>query len=148
MNTASNLKTDKYFQLAIMLLILVPHLFIIFAHQDIVLTWFNTDDAFYYFKTAQNIVEGHGVTFDGIARTNGFHPLWMIILLPIFTLARFDLILPLRLVIILQVMLGLGSALILYQLGRSLCSRWVSFLMALILVFSPAIYEVVLKGGK
>jgi hypothetical protein len=145
MNTDS--KTDKYFQLAITLLILIPHLFIIFAHRDIVLTWFNTDDAFYYFKTAQNIVEGHGVTFDGIARTNGFHPLWMIVLLPIFTLAKFDLILPLRLVIALQVALGLGSALILYRLGRTLCSRWIAFLMALIWAFTPLIYEVVFKGG-
>jgi len=147
MNTTSNSKTDQYLQLAIILLILIPHLFIIFAHQDVVLTWFNTDDAFYYFKTAQNIVEGHGVTFDGIARTNGFHPLWMIVLLPIFTLARFDLILPLRLVIILQVVLGLGSALILYRLGRTLCSRWVAFLLAMFWAFSPLIYEVVFKGG-
>lgn len=147
MNTTRNAKTDKYFQLAITLLILIPNLCIVFAHQEVVLTWFNTDDAFYYFKTAQNIVEGNGITFDGIAQTNGFHPLWMIILLPIFTLARFDLILPLRLVIILQVVLGLGSALILYRLGRTLCSRWIAFLMALIWAFTPVIFEVVFKGG-
>jgi len=147
MNTPPSSKTDKYFQLVITLLILIPPLFVIFAHQEVVLTWFNTDDAFYYFKTAQNIVEGNGVTFDGIARTNGFHPLWMIILLPIFTLARFNLILPLRLVIILQLLLGLGSVLILYRLGRTLCSRWIAFMMALIWAFTPVIYEVVFKGG-
>ncbi len=42
------------------------------------------DDAFYYFQIARNIVEGHGSTFDGITLTNGYHPLWMVILLPLF----------------------------------------------------------------
>jgi hypothetical protein len=142
-----NPKVDKYFQLAILLLVGLPHLLIVFSHQKIVLNWFNTDDAFYYFKTAQNIVEGHGVSFDGIARTNGFHPLWMVALLPIFTLAKTDLILPLRLVIALQAAWGLGSALLLYQLGKTLCSRWVAFLMALVWAFTPVIHEVVFKGG-
>jgi hypothetical protein len=145
--STSLLKSDRYFQLAIALLILLPHLLIIFGQQNMVLSWFNTDDAFYYFKTAQNIVEGQGVTFDGIARSNGFHPLWMILLLPIFTLARFDLILPLRLVIALQVMLGVGSALLLYRLCRSRCSGWAAFLIGLFWAYNPVIYEVVIKGG-
>jgi hypothetical protein len=36
-----------------------------------------SDDAFYYLQIARNITEGHGPTFDRIAPTNGFHPLWM-----------------------------------------------------------------------
>ena len=67
-------------------------------------TWFSRDDAFYYFKVAQNITEGLGSTFDGINLTNGYHPLWMVICIPIFALARFDLILPLR--VLLMVMAG------------------------------------------
>src|SRR2546427_12813482 len=35
------------------------------------------DDAFYYYKIAQNIAGGHGPTFDGEHMTNGYHPLWM-----------------------------------------------------------------------
>jgi len=34
------------------------------------------DDAFYYYKTAENWIGGHGITFDSINETNGFHPLW------------------------------------------------------------------------
>lgn len=140
-------KKDSYFIVSIIILILLPHLFVIFAHQEIILNWFTTDDAFYYFKTAQNIVEGQGVTFDGIARTNGFHPLWMVLLLPIFSLARFDLILPLRLVVTLQVILGLGSSLVIFQFIRTRCSQWVAFLTALIWAFTPMVYQVVFKGG-
>src|SRR5215475_3514123 len=65
-------------------------------------TWFSRDDAYYYFKVAQNISEGHGSTFDGIHPTNGYHPLWMLICIPIFALARFDLILPLRVLLLVM----------------------------------------------
>lgn len=128
-------------------MVLIPHIFVIFAHQNIILDRFTTDDAFYYFKTAQNVVEGQGFTFDGIARTNGFHPLWMALLLPIFTLARYDLILPLRLVFALQLLLGLGSALFLYQLIRTRCSQWTAFVTACMWIFTDSIYNVIYKGG-
>ena len=44
------------------------------------------DDAYYYFKIASNITQGFGITFDTINPTNGFHPLWMLVLLPLFAL--------------------------------------------------------------
>jgi hypothetical protein len=46
------------------------------------------DDAFYYFTIARNVAAGLGATFDGLAPTNGFHPLWMLLLTPVFALAR------------------------------------------------------------
>ena len=140
-------KKDRLFKTLLVILILIPQLFIICAHQNIVLDWFNTDDAFYYFKTAQNIVEGQGVTFDSIARTNGFHPLWMIVLLPIFMIARYDLIIPLRLVIGFQTLLGIGTGLIFYRMCRRYCSGWVSFIAALAWVMLPRIHSVTNKGG-
>jgi len=36
------------------------------------------DDAFYYFVVGRNIAAGLGSTFDRIAPTNGYHPLWMV----------------------------------------------------------------------
>ncbi len=46
------------------------------------------DDAFYYFTIARHVAAGLGVTFDGLGATNGFHPLWLLLLTPIFALAR------------------------------------------------------------
>ena len=43
-----------------------------------------TDDAYYYFKVASRVMAGEGCTFDGINATNGFHPLWMLCLLPVY----------------------------------------------------------------
>ena len=82
------------------------------------LKWFHFDDAFYYFKTAQNIVAGRGPTFDGTGPTNGFHPLWMALLLPVFAVARGDLILPLRLVLVLVGLLLGGAVAVFYREGR------------------------------
>jgi len=41
------------------------------------------DDAYYYFKIARQVVESGRSTFDGRTQTNGYHPLWMALLLPL-----------------------------------------------------------------
>ena len=45
----------------------------------------NNDDSFYYFQIARNLAAGQFSTFDGgITRTNGYHPLWMLLLTPFY----------------------------------------------------------------
>ena len=45
----------------------------------------NIDDAFYYFQIAKNLADGKFSTFDGgITRTNGYHPVWMLIITPFY----------------------------------------------------------------
>ncbi|MCC6158012.1 MAG: phospholipid carrier-dependent glycosyltransferase [Deltaproteobacteria bacterium] len=46
---------------------------------DRLVATFVADDAFYYTQIARNWLAGHGPTFDGVAATNGFHPLWMLV---------------------------------------------------------------------
>ena len=46
------------------------------------------DDAFYYLRIAQNLVGGRGLTFDGAAPTNGFQPLYLLMVVPVVALAR------------------------------------------------------------
>lgn len=43
-----------------------------------------SDDAYYYFEISRNAALGQGFTFDGINPTNGFHPLWAWLLVPVF----------------------------------------------------------------
>ena len=99
--------------------------------------WFIRDDAYYYFKIAQNISMGLGSTMDGIHLTNGYHPLWMLICIPIFALARFDLILPLRVLLIVMSLLSVTTAIILYRLLSATVSRLTGALAAIYWVFSP-----------
>ena len=45
----------------------------------------NNDDAFYYYQIARNLAEGQFSTFDGgITRTNGYHPVWMLLITPFY----------------------------------------------------------------
>jgi hypothetical protein len=119
--------------------------------QNFSLRWFTRDDAYYYFKVAQNISEGHGSTFDGINRTNGYHPLWMLICIPIFALARFDLILPLRILFLVMSVLSIATALLLYRLLGRMIAPAIGALAAIYWVFSfdiiVNIYQQGLESG-
>ena len=45
----------------------------------------NFDDAFYYFQIAYNLAQGKFSTFDGgITQTNGYHPVWMLLITPFY----------------------------------------------------------------
>ncbi len=43
------------------------------------MTWVR-DDFFYYLAVARNLAQGHGSTFDRLTPTNGYHPLWLLLL--------------------------------------------------------------------
>lgn len=115
--------------------------------QNLSVRWFVRDDAYYYFKVAQNISEGHGSTFDGINKTNGYHPLWMLICIPIFALARFDLILPLRILLILMSGLSVATAILLYRLVGRVFMPAIGALAALYWVFDNHVNAVLYKQG-
>ncbi|RIK28749.1 MAG: hypothetical protein DCC56_15125 [Anaerolineae bacterium] len=104
--------------------------------QNFSLRWFTRDDAYYYFKVAQNISEGHGSTFDGINKTNGYHPLWMLVCVPIFALARFDLVLPLRVLLIVMSALQVSTAILLYRLLGKVFAPAIGAIAALYWAFS------------
>ena len=131
----------------ILVLNLIPHLYISLLKPDTLLNWYTSDDAFYYFKTAQNISEGVGITFDGIAPTNGFHPLWMLICVTIFALARINLFLPLRVLIILQGLLNALSGYLLYRIIADGLSEEVGWLAAAFWMFFPPIHAITTKMG-
>ena len=109
--------------------------------------WFTRDDAYYYFKVAQNISEGLGSTFDGVNLANGYHPLWMLINIPVFSLARFDLILPLRILLLLMGALHAATAVLLYRLISRVLSETTGMLIAIFWAFNLYIHATVTQFG-
>lgn len=75
-----------------------------------------SDDAYYYFTIARHVAQGLGPTFDGMAVTNGFHPLWLLILTPLYSLFPHDLWLPVRTALSLTVLFDLISGRVIYGL--------------------------------
>jgi len=111
------MKRYAWFEILLVVIIMGISLYAALSDsQNLAWRWFTRDDAYYYFKVAQNISEGHGSTFDGINPTNGYHPLWMLICVPIFALARFDLILPLRVLLLVMGGLSAATAILFYRL--------------------------------
>ena len=89
-------------QIGIFLLGICGSIYVSLTPANSMMNWYSIDDAFYYYKVAQNVLTGHGFTFDQINLTNGFHPLWMVICLGVFWLSRFNLLLPLRVLILVS----------------------------------------------
>jgi hypothetical protein len=69
---------------ACFVLVAAPLLYHLLRGSDAYLGFFE-DDYFYYAAVADNLVRFGKLTYDGVTPTNGFHPLWQIIL----TLLRF-----------------------------------------------------------
>jgi hypothetical protein len=99
------------------------------------------DDASYYFTTARNLADGRGLTFDGIHPSNGFHPLWLLMLVPLFLLHEPPETM-IRLIALLQTAL-LGIAfLVFWRTQSKLFSQRTAALTAILFVgfvFPPCI---------
>lgn len=77
----------------------------------------NNDDSFYYYKTAQYLAEGFFSTFDGgITRTNGYHPIWLFLITPIYW--AIDSESALFAIKALEIMLVGGGAVLIVLAGR------------------------------
>jgi len=98
-----------------------------------------TDDAFYYFKIAANTVKGLGVSFDGLSPTNGFHPLWLAIILPLFAALGEDKILVIRAVLSVAAVLDTAAIYVLYKICADSLSlhHTVSLAVAILYGFNP-----------
>lgn len=135
------------FELVIVILVLMASLYVAFAPSNNLMNWYSTDDAFYYFKTAQNISEGHGITFDRIGRSSGYHPLWMLVCIPVFSLARFDLMLPLRVLVLVAGLFNAGTGILLYRMARKVISEPAGIVTSLLWLLTPSIQGVTSRLG-
>lgn len=61
------------------------------------------DDSFYYFGIARNVAAGSGLTLAGVESTSGFHPLWLLVLVPFGPLLRASPDMAVRVILTLQV---------------------------------------------
>ncbi|HEY5729477.1 MAG TPA: hypothetical protein VIS72_05460 [Anaerolineales bacterium] len=142
------MKRFNWFEILLIVVVMSISLYAALSDaQNLSNRWFTRDDAYYYFKVAQNISEGHGFTFDGINRTNGYHPLWLFVCVPIFALARFDLILPLRILLLVMSGLSVATAILLYRLIRKVFAPALGAIAAMYWVFSGDVLKRVYQQG-
>ena len=142
------MKRFHWFEISLVTVIIAVHLYAAFsAPHNFSMRWFTRDDAYYYFKVAQNITEGYGSTFDGVNLSNGYHPLWMAICIPIFALARFDLILPLRILLVVMAAISAASSVLLFRLLQKVIPEPLAMLAAAYWGLSIPIHDIVTQPG-
>jgi hypothetical protein len=135
------------FEVVIVLVVLIPHLYAAFSPPASLLNWYRTDDAYYYFIVARNVAAGHGFTFDLINRTNGFHPLWLFINIPIFAFSGVDRILPLRIIIMSLALLNAATGVVIYRLLKKYFLFGTAALISMLWVLLPSIHQVTTEDG-
>ncbi|MBI5934462.1 MAG: hypothetical protein HY867_12205 [Chloroflexi bacterium] len=141
------MRPSRLFELSLISIVMAIYLYAAFSEAHNFVEWFIRDDAYFYFKVAQNISEGHGSTLDRINLANGYHPLWMLVCIPIFSLARFDLILPLRIMVVLSGLISAGTGVLLFRLVKRTLSTPAAVLAAAYWVFDYSIhYNVTMFG--
>ena len=103
------------------------------------------DDAYYYYQLAENFVRGLGFTMDGVAVTNGFQPLWMAVILPLFGLDLHPVYGRLPVIIALNCLIFGAFSAFLFDLLRRLfrpATAWI----ALALLCYPRFNNVLING--
>jgi hypothetical protein len=125
-------------------------IFLITRPLDFLITNLLPDDAFYAFEIARNIAHGLGSTFDGINATDGYHPLWILVLVPAFkwfsTGGMLDLA-PVRVALALSVAMNAATALFVARiLARFSQSRWIRVYGMVVWMLNPFLLYETLNG--
>lgn len=138
----------RYFDINLFLLLIALTIRILIAWIEMPsLVAIVPDDAFYYFAIARNIIENNGITFDGSNWTNGFHPLWLGIIVPLFAVSVGDPFLPIHLTLsiaaLLDCLTGWVIGFLVYQLTRDKLS---AFVASFFYVLNPGVIIESLNG--
>lgn len=98
---------------------------------------FEEDDFFYYLKVAQNLAHGHGSTYNGLVPTNGYHPLWFLVLTGLSAITSNP-----KYILIFVVTLAFCATLATYLLARQLiASTGIGDLASTALAIYIAVYS-------
>lgn len=104
-----------------------------------------SDDMFYYLSLARNVAEGRGATADGENATNGFHPLWLIVLV-ILLKATGGGTPFIHGALVVLTLFSVLSAWFLYRILRRACDEAASLAVAALWLCCPYAVLVALSG--
>lgn len=90
----------------------------------IYITDLNVDDSFYYFLISRNFANSVFSSSDGVGMTNGYHPLWAWVLVPLFYLFD-DPVFILRTIKVLEILLVALGTLLLMKSTRYSGWSWI-----------------------
>ena len=104
------------------------------------------DDAFFYLGIAKNIALGNGATFDGSIMTNGFHPVFAILLVPIFWIFPGNMEIPLHFALTILSVFNLLTGLVIYYIAREIAGKFAGLFALFFWLFNPYVIMIALSG--
>lgn len=104
------------------------------------------DDSFYDFQIARHIAHGDGASFDGTHLTNGFQPLYVWMLVPMYWAAGSNETLPIHGALALSALCTVASAYLLYRLLARRVSETAAIVAAALWAFSPIVVRQAANG--
>lgn len=96
-----------------------------------------SEDGYLSLSIARHIALGHGITTNGLQDTNGFQPLFVVLVVPIFAIFQSDPITPLRFVLVIQWLVQVSSAVLVGLIVRDTfeAPKYMTFLTGFLLFF-------------
>ncbi|HET6349060.1 MAG TPA: glycosyltransferase family 39 protein, partial [Candidatus Krumholzibacteria bacterium] len=104
------------------------------------------DDSFYDFQIARHIAHGDGPSFDGVHLTNGFQPLYVLALVPMYWAAGSNDTLPIHAALVLSALLSVATAYLLYRILVRRVSEVVAIAAAAAWSFAPIVMRQTANG--
>ncbi len=105
-----------------------------------------SDDAYYYFEIALNAARGGGFSFDSVHPTNGFHPLWAWLLVPVYAALPNSPGIPVRVALCLSALCVALTALGIQRLLAHLGAARAGELAALAWLLNPFTAALTFRG--
>lgn len=104
------------------------------------------DDSYFCWDIARHWALGHPMTQDGIHLTNGFQPLWVFLLIPVYALFPSDPLLPGRMALILLALFSVATGVFLFLLTKEVASRKGAFFALFLWMASPSVIAQGING--
>jgi hypothetical protein len=109
-------------------------------------TLFFPDDTYLSLGIARNIARGLGSTFDGRILTNGYQPLYVWLMAPVYWLMPDDRTLPIHIALTLLALVGAATGWLVYRIVRYLSTPWHATIACAIWMFDPIVLTHSLNG--
>jgi hypothetical protein len=104
------------------------------------------DDSFYDFQIARHIAQGDGPTFDGTHLTNGFQPLYVAVLVPLYRVAGSSETVPIHAALVISALFSVASAYLLYRLLARRVNEAAAIIAAGAWSFAPIVMRQTANG--
>ncbi len=104
------------------------------------------DDAYYYFAIARNFASRGMLSADGITLTNGFHPLWLFTITPIYFFFAEHPWLSIHFALSFCALLDMAAAFLLYKILDKLGRPKIGFWVAAFYLIHPYVLQYTMSG--